>query len=294
MTKSRKVTFFFGVFVAYLMQLAFSSVVFVGDYNKDFMVLWGSNHINTSADGHERSLVLDKESGAGFASNDMFLFGEFDMQIKLVPGRSAGTVVAFYLRSNEPNHDEIDFEFLGNVAGKPYILQTNVFADGFDNREERIHLWFDPTKEFHTYSIHWNLHQIVFMVDWVPIRVYRNHADKGVAFPRSQPMALEVTLWNGESWATNGGRDKIDWSKGPFVTSFGNYKIDGCVWRGNARFCRSDSDANWWNKDRFSTLTMPQRRLFKWVKKYYSIYDYCNDYERFHNNLPEECSIPKY
>lgn len=28
----------------------------------------------------------------------MFLFGQIDMQIKLVPGRSAGTVVAYYVR----------------------------------------------------------------------------------------------------------------------------------------------------------------------------------------------------
>lgn len=135
--------------------------------------------------------------GAGFASNDMFLFGQIDMKIKLIPGDSAGTVVAVYVRnyvtifisvlwfgslcsscwpvprwliwigiepqltSDQPNRDEIDYEFLGNVSGQPYILQTNVYADGFDNREERIYLWFDPTEEFHNYSILWNLHQIV-------------------------------------------------------------------------------------------------------------------------------------
>lgn len=35
--------------------------------------------------------------GSAFLSNDMFLFGEIDMKIKLIPGYSAGTVVAFYV-----------------------------------------------------------------------------------------------------------------------------------------------------------------------------------------------------
>ncbi|KAL6012812.1 putative xyloglucan endotransglucosylase/hydrolase protein 10 [Asimina triloba] len=285
---------FLGVLLASVAGIGLGSVVSVGDFNKDFYVIWSPSHVNTSADGHERSLKLDQESGSGFASNEMFLFGQIDMQIKLIPGHSAGTVVAFYLSSDQPNRDELDFEFLGNVSEQPYILQTNIYADGFDNREERMYLWFDPTQDFHTYSILWNIHQIVFMVDWVPIRVYKNHADKGAAFPRWQPMGVKMTLWNGDSWATRGGKDKIDWSKGPFIASFRNYKIDACVWRGNARFCRGDSSTNWWNKESYSTLTWPQRRLFKWARKYYLIYDYCLDNKRFQDNLPKECSFPKF
>lgn len=57
-------------------------------------------------------------------------------------------------------HDEIDFEFLG-TDGPSYILQTNVFADDVGGREERLHLWFDPTLAFHDYGILWNSHQIV-------------------------------------------------------------------------------------------------------------------------------------
>lgn len=44
-------------------QIAEGSVVSTGDFNKDFFVTWSPNHVNTSADGHERSLKLDQESG---------------------------------------------------------------------------------------------------------------------------------------------------------------------------------------------------------------------------------------
>ncbi|XP_015941666.1 probable xyloglucan endotransglucosylase/hydrolase protein 10 [Arachis duranensis] len=286
--------FLIGIVSSILFQISVASVVSTGNFNKDFYVLWSPTHVNTSADGHTRTLKLDQQSGAGFASNQMFLFGQIDMQIKLVPGDSAGTVLAYYMASDQPNRDEIDFEFLGNMSEQPYILQTNIYADGFGNREERIYLWFDPTEDFHAYSVLWNLHQIVFMVDSIPIRVYRNHGDKGVPFPRRQPMSLEATLWNGDSWATRGGQDKIDWTKGPFIASFRNYNIDACVWKGNPRFCRVASHVNWWNLNNFSTLTSPQRRWFKWVRKYHMIYDYCQDNERFQNNLPQECSLPKY
>lgn len=148
----------------------------------------------------------------------------------------------------------------------------------------KIHSWCEDN----------NITLCRFMVDTIPIRVYRNHADKGVAFPRWQPMSLKATLWNGDSWATRGGQDKIDWKNGPFIASFRNCKIDACVWKGNPRFCRAASSTNWWNQFNFSSLTSIQRRWFKWVRKYHMIYDYCQDNERFQNNLPKECSLPKY
>lgn len=57
--------------------------------------------------------------------------------------------------------DELDFEFLGNRSGQPCTVQTNVYARGKGDREQRVNLWFDPSAAFHTYGILWSRRRIV-------------------------------------------------------------------------------------------------------------------------------------
>ncbi|MCD7446895.1 putative xyloglucan endotransglucosylase/hydrolase protein 30 [Datura stramonium] len=69
-------------------------------------------------------------------------------------------------------------------------------------REERYNLWFDPSKEFHRYSILWTNKNIIFYIDDVPIReIVRNDA-MGGEYP-SKPMGLYATIWDASDWATS-------------------------------------------------------------------------------------------
>ncbi|XP_057980422.1 probable xyloglucan endotransglucosylase/hydrolase protein 23 [Malania oleifera] len=270
--------------------LGFLAAVSAGNFNQEFDITWGDGRAKILNNGDLLTLSLDKSSGSGFKSKNQYLFGKIDMQIKLVPGNSAGTVTAYYLSSLGSTHDEIDFEFLGNLSGDPYILHTNVFTQGKGSREQQFYLWFDPTSDFHTYSLLWNPQSIIFSVDGTPIREFKNLESSGVAFPKSQPMWIYSSLWNADDWATRGGLVKTDWTQAPFTASYRNFQAQACVWASGSSSCSSSSSSSnnsWLNQ---GLDTTGQARL-KWVQKNYMIYNYCTDTKRFPQGLPPECSL---
>lgn len=265
------------------------------DFYKDAEITWGDQRAKILNGGRDLTLSLDQTSGSGFQSKNEYLFGRFDMQLKLVPGNSAGTVTTFYLSSQGAGHDEIDFEFLGNSSGSPYTIHTNVYAQGKGNKEQQFQLWFDPTSSFHTYSIVWNPQRIIFLVDNSPIRVFNNQESIGVPYPKTQHMRVYASLWNADDWATQGGRVKTDWTKAPFTANYRNFNILGCPKSSSgSSSCgsstSSNSNAGW----RTHELDAAGRNRLRWVQSKHMVYNYCSDKKRFANAVPAECKRSRF
>ncbi|KAJ9681820.1 hypothetical protein PVL29_017950 [Vitis rotundifolia] len=216
--------------------------------------------------------------GCGIMSKLKYGSGFFRMRLKL-PERDSTAV----LHSHTPLHDEIDFEFLG--GSKKTTLQTNVYTNGVGGREQRIHLWFDPTSDFHSYSILWNHYQLVFYIDDIPIRVFKNNTRLGVGYP-TQGMMIEGTLWNGEGWASNG--KPINWREGPFKAIYEGFKIEGCPSEGPIISKECDTSKYWWNGEEYRQLDSVQQRAYENVRRKYVNYDYCSDRWRY-PVAPLEC-----
>ncbi|KAJ4911161.1 putative xyloglucan endotransglucosylase/hydrolase protein 12 [Raphanus sativus] len=108
-----------------------------------------------------------------------------------------------------------------------------------------------------------------FLVDGIPIRVFKNNEAHGVA--------------------TQGGRVKTDWSNAPFSAYYKSFSdVDCCsltsIW--SCVTCNVNSNSWMW-----TTLNSNQIGQMKWVQDKYMIYNYCTDYKRFPQGLPTECNL---
>lgn len=130
-----------------------------------------------------------------------------------------------------------------------------------------------------------------FYVDNTPIRVFKNNRNIGVDYP-NQAMKVEASIWNGDSWATDGGQTKIDWTSSPFTAHFRGFGFGGCLSSTsyiNEQDCY-DPYKYWWNQSKYWKLNHVQQNSYEHVRQNFMNYDYCNDRNR-HPTPPIECAF---
>ncbi|XP_031387860.1 probable xyloglucan endotransglucosylase/hydrolase protein 27 [Punica granatum] len=264
-------------------------------FEEGYTHLFGDDNLVIHRDGKTVHLTLDESTGSGFVSQDLYLHGFFSASIKLPADYTAGVVVAFYMSNGdtyERNHDEIDFEFLGNIRGKDWRIQTNIYGNGSTSagREERYSLWFDPAEDFHQYSILWTDSQIIFYVDNVPIREVKRTEAMGGDFP-SKPMSLYVTIWDGSDWATNGGKYRVNYKYAPYVAEFSGLVLHGCTVDPIERLSRCDQDVSF--RLIPTGISSKQRNQMGGIRKKHMTYSYCYDQARYKVPPPECVMSPK-
>uniref|UniRef100_A0A5B6YPB5 Xyloglucan endotransglucosylase/hydrolase n=1 Tax=Davidia involucrata TaxID=16924 RepID=A0A5B6YPB5_DAVIN len=261
-------------------------------FDEGYSQLFGDDNLMVLRDGKSVHLSLDERTGSGFVSQDLYLHGFFSASIKLPADYTAGVVVAFYMSNGdifEKNHDELDFEFLGNIRGKDWRIQTNVYGNGSTSvgREERYGLWFDPSEDFHQYSILWTESQIIFYVDNVPIRKIKRTEAMGGDFP-SKPMSLYATIWDGSDWATNGGRYRVNYKYAPYIAEFSNLVLHGCAVDPIEHSSKCDNALK--SESLPTGITPHQRTKMENFRKKHMQYSYCYDRTRY-KAPPTECVI---
>ncbi|KAG6555008.1 hypothetical protein Mapa_003040 [Marchantia paleacea] len=261
-----------------------------GAFYQDFSVDWGGENIIFNEGVNGVDLRLTKITGARFASRNSFLFGAFSVNLKLIAGNSAGTVCSFYLTSYGESHDEIDIEFLGNVSGQPYVLHTNVFGHGKGEREQRMFLWFDPTADFHNYTVFWN-HRLVTYVccgTWIILPFESSEILKKYpnTYLNTQAQVVSGSIFDGSTWATRGGLIPTDWNSAPFIVKYRDFSFNACnVVNNNVAHCKQNNAKSWWEAKKLDRSSIMRLRS---VTKKYRFYDYCTDKAR-NPTPPAEC-----
>ncbi|XP_057790985.1 xyloglucan endotransglucosylase/hydrolase protein 3-like [Salvia miltiorrhiza] len=231
-----------------------------------YSYLWGGDHFSLNPQGTEVQLKMDRSSGAGFRSKLEYGSGLFHMRMKIPEKKTGGIVTTFYLTAaadnQDPgNHFEIDYEFLGTNG----TVQTNVYDNDTGHREQSFNLWFDPSKDYHSYDFLWNCHQIVFLIDNIPIRVFKNNVKRG-AYP-NKAMHIEASIWNADaSWV-----GPVEWEKAPFIASYSDFGFHACPAHSND----CDSPHYSWNGPNYTHLNTQQKAQMVSYRRKYMSYDYC-------------------
>ena len=115
----------------------------------------------------------------------------------------------------------------------------------------------------------------------------------GSDFP-SKPMSLYATIWDASTWATNGGKYKVNYKYAPFVAEFKDLVLQGCPSNplqelpGTASAaCRAGLES-----EDFAAVTPQRLAAMRRFRQRFMYYSYCYDTVRYPVPPPECVIVP--
>jgi endo-1,3-1,4-beta-glycanase ExoK len=122
-------------------------------------------------------------------------YGLYEARIRSAAGSGLNTAFFTYIGppAGTPEHDEIDFEFLGK---NPQTVNINHFTNGEPHDGKIIQLDFDASRSFHNYGFEWTPDKISWYVDAQVV----SETPAGAKIGRN-PGLLFFSLWSGlDEW----------------------------------------------------------------------------------------------
>ena len=118
-------------------------------------------------------------------------YGMYEARMRVAAGSGLNTAFFTYIGppNGVPEHDEIDFEFLGKDT---HFVSPGYFADGKGGPQKPVPLGFDAAADFHDYAIEWTPLKIRWFVDGKLL--VETHP--GETMPLN-PGKLFFSLWSG-------------------------------------------------------------------------------------------------
>ncbi|KAL9259950.1 Xyloglucan endotransglucosylase protein 1-like protein [Drosera capensis] len=232
-----------------------------GKFYQDFGNVWGGDRAKIMNGGQLMTLSLDKASGSGFQSKTQRMYGKFDMQMKFVPGNSAGTVTTCYGADQRIMRSIWSF-----LATRPGSLICSTRTSSRRGKETGSNSsTFGSTQP----------------------RTFTPTPSSGILVASWPTDVAICKYWDVEDWATRGGLGKMDWSQAPFTAAYRNFNSQACAWPCTCSSTTSTGGGGWFNQE----LDVTGQQLIKWAQSRYIVCNYCTDHKRFPQGVPPECAF---
>ena len=121
-------------------------------------------------------------------------------------------------------------------------------------------------------------------IDDIPIREFPSaiHVTRNYFV---KPMSIYATIWDGSDWATNGGKDNINYAYAPFKADYSNFILSGCKVPSTTIDTQPNCDREFTLLP--TKLTHHQHKSIAWVQHNLMTYNYCDDDQRYPHRLPD-------